>query len=74
MTFLPNVEWAQDKSHVFIKIDVQDCADSVIKPSADSLAFKGTSNGKQFAFNLELQGQVEPDVFIANSELEKQHY
>lgn len=57
----PPVKWAQRKDSIFLTIDIPDAKDATITLTANNLVFKGTSEGQEFALDMEFFKPVDPE-------------
>ena len=57
-TCQPIVKWAQRKDRVFLEIGLRDIKDEKLDLTETTINFKGTSDGKQYAFEYELFGPI----------------
>lgn len=61
----PFVYWAQDKSNIFLKIDLKDAKNSDINIDAQSILFSALGTGaqgtKEYSFSLQFFDKVNPD-------------
>ncbi|KAJ2853985.1 p23 chaperone protein wos2 [Coemansia erecta] len=57
----PPVLWAQREDIVFLTIDLHDAADAQIELKEQSISFKNTTDGNEYAFHLDFYKPIKPD-------------
>ena len=62
-TKFPPVLYAQDKNSIFLTINLQDCKVEELVGSETGLTFKGKSHETDYAWDLKLYDNVQPEVF-----------
>jgi len=61
MSMKPTVLWAQRPDSVFVTIDIKEVSDETIDITETSFSFKGTSNGKLWQTEFELNAPIKKD-------------
>lgn len=69
----PAITWAQRSDSLFITINVPDVTSPEIKLTSSHLSFTGTSNGVQYATELELFGEVDPNAEVRTTSISVPH-
>ena len=62
----PNVLYAQDKTKVYLTVDLQDALNPDISTTTESVKFKCQVNSITYEFEINLYGKVVENVFWAN--------
>ncbi|KAJ2544011.1 p23 chaperone protein wos2 [Coemansia sp. RSA 1933] len=57
----PPVLWAQREDIVFLTIDLHDAKDAQIELKEQSISFKNTTDGNEYAFHLDFYKPIKPD-------------
>ncbi|KAJ1768977.1 p23 chaperone protein wos2, partial [Coemansia sp. RSA 1843] len=57
----PPVLWAQREDIVFLTIDLHDAKDAQIDLKEQSISFKNTTDGNEYAFHLDFFKPIKPD-------------
>ncbi|GAU87461.1 hypothetical protein RvY_00296 [Ramazzottius varieornatus] len=58
---IPSATWAQRKEVVFLTFLVQDVKDLDLKIEANRIHFEGSSDSKNYDFDLELYAEIDPE-------------
>lgn len=57
-TLTPRFLWAQDKNHLYVKVDLVDVSNLKCEVTSEALSFRGESNGRVYSLDLKFRFPV----------------